>query len=105
MITVRIYTHKDLTVLQVVGHAGAGKRGSDLVCAAASVLTYTAAAAARQLHREGKLEKAPRIRLEPGFALLTVQTLPAAGSMLEVIATGFDLLAAQYPQNVRLLRA
>ena len=105
MITVRIYTHKDLTVLQVTGHAGAGKRGEDLVCAAASVLIYTAAAAARQLHREGKLETAPQIRLQPGNALLTLETVPAAGAMLDVIATGFDLLAAQYSKNVRLLRA
>lgn len=89
--------------LQLTGHAGAGKWGSDLVCAAASILTYTAAAVAQQLYRQGALQKPPRIRLQPGSATVEVERCPAAKGLMDVIYTGYGLLAVRYPKNVDLI--
>ena len=103
MLTVRICHQQELCLL-VTGHAGAGKRGQDLVCAAASILTYTAAATAQKLYEKGELPTAPYIRLAPGSAQLRVSSTRAGCDLFEMIGTGFDLLAAQYPKNVRLIR-
>ena len=43
-------------ILQLKGHAGAAPVGEDPVCAAASILTYTAAQFFGCLYAEGKLQ-------------------------------------------------
>lgn len=72
-------------LLSVSGHAGAGEKGRDLVCAALSILCETAAA----------LDGAETSRGE-GW-------LVTAGDRekLAVLTTGFRLLARDYPQYVR----
>lgn len=102
MLTIKLHTDQDGLALRLSGHAGAGKWGTDIVCAAASILTYTAAAAAGQLYREGKLERAPYIRLCPGDALVALEDNRAAREAMGVIRTGFELLAVRYPKYVRL---
>ena len=104
MLTIEIHTDAPRLELRLKGHAGAGKWGQDIVCAAASILIYTAAAAATQLFREGKLTQQPQTRLEPGNARLEMENCQSAQQMLEVIATGFALLAVRYPKNVCLIR-
>lgn len=104
MLTIKMRTDPESLRLQLDGHAGAGKWGTDIVCAAASILTYTAAAAAQQLYREGALTQPPHIRLEPGNALVAVENCTAAKKMLEVVLTGFALLAVRYPKYVCLIR-
>ena len=89
--------------IRLEGHAGAGKWGSDLVCAAASILTYTAAAAARQLYRQGALQIPPHIRLQPGLATVALERCDAARGLLDVICTGYGLLAVRYPKHVHLI--
>lgn len=106
MLTIKLYTAGEDMGLSMAGHAGAGKKGSDIVCAAASILAYTAGAAAQRLHRQGALRAAPAIRLAPGLARVALTPKPGsrkdAQQMLSVIRTGFSLLAVKYPEYVKL---
>ena len=102
MLTIKLHTDPRTLSLRLCGHAGAGKWGKDIVCAAASVLTYTAAATAGQLYREGKLKKVPHIRLLPGDALVEMETGPEAEALMNVIRNGYTLLTLRYPENVKL---
>lgn len=69
--------------LRLTGHAGAGERGSDPVCAALSILVYAL------------LDAGAEGRVERGEAELL---LPAAD--VDVALCGFRLLAENFPQNV-----
>ena len=102
MLTVKLKTDHNCLSMQIRGHAGAGKWGKDIVCAAASILAYTAAASARQLYREGKLTASPYVCLRPGDALLEMEACPETENLMNVIRNGYALLSLRYPQNVRL---
>lgn len=102
MLTIKIHTAGDRLMLSVAGHAGAGKKGADIVCAAASILAYTAAGEMLRLHRERILHTHPVVRLAPGAAYVEAQVCRASREAFSVIATGFSLLAAQYPNYVKL---
>lgn len=69
--------------LRLTGHAGAGERGSDPVCAALSILVYA------------PLDAGAEGDLSPGAAELR---LPAADASLAL--RGFRLLAESYPEYV-----
>ena len=87
-------------VLDLRGHALSAPKGQDLVCAAASALAFTAAAA---LQEEGE-RFYPRIVERPGA--LRIACEPAEGSrracrrLLDTIWIGFELLAQEYPDCV-----
>jgi uncharacterized protein YsxB (DUF464 family) len=84
----------------VRGHAGAGKRGYDIVCAAVSVLTRTALATLSGrtgVHVRGE---AP----ERGVFTLEAEALTGQGrNFLEAagvfLVEGLRSVAAEYPQN------
>ena len=86
--------------LDLNGHALYGPKGQDLVCAAASALAFTAAAA---LQDEAE-RFYPRIVEQPGA--LRIACEPAEGSrracrwLLDTIWIGFELLAQEYPDCV-----
>ena len=69
--------------LRLTGHAGAGERGSDPVCAALSILVYAL------------LDAGAEGELRPGAAELT---LPDADVSLAL--RGLRLLAESYPEYV-----
>lgn len=71
--------------LSLSGHAGAGRRGKDLVCAALSILAETAAALPGAVTRRGE-----------GW-----QVTAADPEQLRVLARGFRLLARDWPQYVK----
>lgn len=100
MVTIQWITTKNQTGLdlRIRGHAG-GKKGQDLVCAATSILAYTAAETARQLHRQGVVAQAPYLYLAPGWCQISVAEGKAHFAPLR---TGFSLLAGQYPNQVKL---
>ena len=102
MLTVKLHTDPEKLGLRLNGHAGAGKWGEDIVCAAASILTYTAAASAGQLYRAGKMKTAPRIRLLPGSALVEMELCQETEGLMNVIRNGYTMLALRYPENVKL---
>lgn len=85
----------------VRGHADY-RPGNDIVCAAVSTLTYTLAQVLEDMKEEGELDC--EITLECGKAEFLIY--PWDGEKLEtvlqVIRTGFELLAHRYPLNVRL---
>ena len=104
MLTVKLHTDPEKLGLRLNGHAGAGKWGEDIVCAAASILTYTAAASAGQLYRAGKMKTAPRIRLLPGDGLVETENSPAAAELMQTVCTGYRLLALRYPENIQFIK-
>jgi uncharacterized protein YsxB (DUF464 family) len=87
---------------KVSGHAGAGKTGSDIVCAAVSVLMRTAACTLSD--REGVIVRyeAP----EPGLFFLEAEYMAEGKDFL--FASGVFLLeglasvAEEYPDNCKL---
>ena len=90
--------------LTVEGHAGAGVRGQDLVCAALSILTATLEAAV--IEREEKL--LPSIGKSPGRVRISCRPDPESvwlcRSLFETIFTGFELLGGSYPEHVQTIR-
>lgn len=108
MISVR-FEHTDKTiVLSVKGHAGQAPVGHDIVCASASILAMTAAQAVADMHGRGRLKKRPTLRLEAGDAVITCkatkQYREEALHTFEVIQTGYELLAENYPKYVQLTK-
>ena len=93
-------------VLRMRGHAGHAPEGQDVVCAAASILAYTAAQLASDMFADGKLRRKPCIRLERGDAVVslrpTEEYYDEALYALYVAQVGYYLLAKNYPLNVRL---
>lgn len=96
----------DTIILKVDGHAGMNKKGHDIVCSAASILTYTVAQYLQYIHKRGGLQKSPRINLNNGDALIVAK--PKSEYEAEVLnaffvaEVGFSLLAQNYPQYVEL---
>lgn len=106
MITVTAREKAESLTLCVTGHAGFGPKGADIVCAAASILTYTAAKLARDMERRGQLREKPLIRLKPGEAEVRFtpreDSRPRAEVGLETTLLGFRLLEEQYPRYIRV---
>jgi uncharacterized protein YsxB (DUF464 family) len=92
--------------LTVKGHARSNEAGKDLVCAGASTLTMAMAANVETMEKRGMLWKT-QIRLESGDA--EIQCNPktnyksVAALAMEAIVLGFDALAAQYPEYIRVV--
>ena len=97
------YGRKGLS-LDLRGHALFAPKGEDVVCAAASALAFTAAAA---LQNEAE-RFYPRVVRRPGE--LRIACEPAEGSrracrrLLDTIWVGFELLARDYPECVNIER-
>lgn len=76
-----IVFHSDGDKLTVDGHACYGAKGEDIVCAAVSILVFTAA-------QDGTLEG------KPGHAIVRSDSV-------EFAVTGLRLLEEQYPDFIR----
>lgn len=89
--------------LTVTGHTGEGEEAHKLLCAAASALTYTLAAALIDLCAAGQITE-PDARLRPGDASLHCHSSHASrGAVLltfDTVARGFALLASRYPDGI-----
>lgn len=107
MISVQIRESGDSFTLKVDGHAGAAEAGKDIVCAAASMLTFTAAQSARFMKAENKLRRKPEFRQEQGDAELVVKPKKAymgeARVIFRTVLTGYLLLAQNYPEYVQVV--
>jgi len=92
--------------LTVKGHAGYAKSGSDIVCAAASVLITTCANALQSV-----AGISPLLKVTEKPALIAVdlpETLSAeqihdARIILETVLQGFNDIAAQYPRYLQII--
>ncbi|MBP3658684.1 MAG: ribosomal-processing cysteine protease Prp [Oscillospiraceae bacterium] len=91
------------TALTVRGHAGFSRYGSDIVCAAASMLAFTLAAAME----EAGLQRAPEIESACGSFRIAVRPREGERARVEAvfaaIGAGYRLLAARYPEYVRVM--
>lgn len=104
MLRIEMARYGGTYILRLEGHAGQADVGQDVVCAAASILCYTAAQTALDLYDAGKLRKKPRVDVEAGDSTVTI--CPKRDKVAEVlialrtIETGFALLAHHYPEYV-----
>lgn len=108
MITIAFdYQQKTGTLRMTMdGHAGAGKKGSDLVCASATMLAYTLAQAVQELYRSGLLKRKPRLCLHDGWAdiIATPRLLGQAESLMAfwTVQAGARILHSNFPGCVQL---
>ena len=88
------------------GHAGAGKYGSDIVCAAVSVLMQTLANEVEEAARAGLVvlgavahgEGWMRVEVTP-----TNESCDMVEAWVELVQDGLDAVAESYPENVELV--
>ena len=87
----------------VEGHAHSGDHGHDLVCASASMLSYTLASFVKNTHKAKQVKK-PILKLEPGNAVVSCKPKrgfgPAVTLVFDAICGGYELLARNYPNNI-----
>ena len=98
---------KELT-LKVSGHASFDEVGKDIVCASASILTYTLAKVTEDMYEKGHFEGYPILRLNGGDALIECRcksyfAFADAIQAFDMTKVGFTLLAENYPQNVNVI--
>ena len=88
------------------GHAGAGKYGQDIVCAAVSVLMQTLANEVEEAARAGTVALGA---VAHGDGWMKVEVTPTRESCdmveawVELVQNGLDALAESYPENVELV--
>ena len=95
-----------LITLKVKGHANQAEKGKDIVCASATILSYTVAQIVKNIYSRGGHKKPPTIKLSDGYA--HISCYPTEDAYEEVLHTylvaqvGFGLLAHNYPKYVSL---
>ncbi len=93
-----------IVAFSVEGHTGFAKHGSDIVCAAVSVLAQTAVLGLTQV-----LGAAASVRQEDGFlacrllAEMKPEDRRGADLILETMLAGLKDISGQYPRHVVLL--
>ena len=91
MITVRF----EQRAVTVSGHAGYGKKGQDIVCAAMSALVYV------QVRLLEKADALTELRAEDGLVRLRL----GEGARCEVLELGARWLSTEYPRYVRVVES
>lgn len=86
------------------GHAEAGPRGQDLVCAAVSALTLTLGANVADLASDGKVTRQV-LQLKDGDCFISCvpseKMKPVVRLIFDAVCAGFQLLETLYPENIR----
>lgn len=88
------------------GHAGAAKKGEDLVCAGATTLAYTLGQAVQEMYQMGLLRRKPRVCLQEGWA--EILATPRATALAEglmafwTVQAGAAVLGKSFPEYVQL---
>lgn len=108
MLTIRFFKKPEKGTLHMTvrGHAGAGRKGEDLVCAGASMLAYTLAQAVSFYYQDGLLRRKPKLKLREGDC--EIVCCPKEEGYAAVLTSywtqqcGARTLAKNYPKNVRL---
>ena len=106
MIQVTIGDRDGVLWLSMAGHAGAAPKGQDIVCAAATMLMYTAAQAALDMGSRGELQTSPSVKLDDGSAGVAFrpkkEAMEKGRLVLDVIRRGLEVLGKRYPENVAI---
>ena len=88
---------------RVSGHAGAGKRGSDIVCAAVSVLTRTIIrilSGRKGITLRGDITEQGKFHMEADYTAEGREFLAAAGAFL---VEGLLSVSAEFPDNCKVI--
>ena len=99
------YSRRD-TTLTVKGHALAAPKGKDLICAAASILAFTVL----EIAEENAEKFLPSVLMENDSADFRIVCNPSDGQLgrcrdvLDTVFTGFEILANEYPEYVRVTK-
>lgn len=106
-VSLKICDKKRYLRLKVKGHAKQADIGQDIVCASASILTYTVAQIVTDMKKKELLETEPTVILDSGNATVTCickteSAYAEAFSAFYVAMVGYQLLAHNYPQFVEL---
>ena len=107
MVDAKFHNYPDGGISMVLrGHAGSAPRGEDLVCAAVSILVYTAAEAVLDAAAVGKLAQPPQILMKEGFAAITARPVqkarPQVVQVFRLVQRGLSILARQFPDSVQV---
>lgn len=100
---IQVVYHRQYNRVTVVGHAGSGPEGHDLVCASVSALALTLAGNVSYMEAQEAVHSVT-IKLEEGSA--EIQCTPyrrykdSAQQIFRAICVGFELLATKYPKNI-----
>lgn len=89
--------------LEAHGHAGAGAKGEDLVCAAVSALVYALAYNLAVL--EGGKIRDVQILLEDGAAKISAENTPKVRGMFTFTRRGLELLEKNNPGNLHITKS
>ena len=92
--------------LRITGHAGYAPAGQDIVCAAVTILSYALGGMLLRAQSEGLLREPPVVDMQPGD--ITVACAPknerVVRAMWDTALLGMQMVAHEYPRNVRLVR-
>lgn len=101
-----IRSARGVTELRLAGHAGYAESGSDIVCAAISVLTSTCANALETVARV-----MPGVKQSKADARTSISLPPETGdeewrdaqTVILTALQGFNDIAAQYPKHLKII--
>lgn len=101
---IEIVYEKRTHSLVVSGHAGAGKKGEDIVCAAVSALVLTLAENVDVLVETGTAAESV-IDVKDGSARLACTAKkgmePVVRCIFDAVCCGFSLVARMHPEHVK----
>ena len=86
--------------IRIRGHAGYAEEGRDIVCAAVSMLVHAFVESVDQL-----TEDPISYELAPGDSRIRFGSLSREGQLLlDSFILGVEMLAKQYPENVKIIK-
>ena len=103
----RFFPNTGRLSMRVEGHAGLSEKGTDVVCAGASMYAFGIAQVLQQMAQEGKLKDDPHMNITDGKLFISV--VPKESFFAEALHTmyvgqvGFGILAEAYPDHARLI--
>ena len=101
---IQVTYDRDHCRLIAKGHAGSGRAGHDLVCAAVSALTMTLGANVAEFAMDDRVRRQV-LRLQPGDCWISCipqkNMEPVVRMIFDAVCTGFELLETLYPENIR----
>lgn len=89
--------------LTVNGHAGAGKKGEDLVCSAASILVHTLSANVGNMADAGIACNVVS-DIQDGFATVSCRAIRGSerivANTFQSVCVGFEILSSKFPEYI-----